>query len=199
MARTLADARAAATKAVRRYLTASADDRTDVLRELAHALVDMRAHFLDGDRRPDWAGRSYAYRQAVGEVYTEAGLPADKKSTLRAATAYHISNVLHERLTPDELAEMNLRDVSARGRNVERRERDSALMSVLRTGPAISTPAEALHAFEAARALLAKTPGEALAGAPKEDRDAVLETLDEIGGEVARLASAARQRGRRKT
>jgi hypothetical protein len=198
MSRSISAIKDAATANLRRYLSAPEDDRTELLRAVAADFVDLREQYITPEGEPDWGGKSYAYRQIVGEIYSDAGVQRGDRSSVRAAIGYHVGNVLRERLSPEELDDLGFRTLSPRDRSVEKREKQNAVLGMFRTGPAPSTVDEAMHAFTAAKALLARVPDEAVVGARAEERRAVVELLSEVSDEAARLTAAARRRGRRK-
>lgn len=89
--------------------------RTQVLRSLAEVVVELRSRTLENGT-PDWAGRSWEYRQAAHAAYEAAGIPADAQAGIQAAIRYHVGNLLRERLTPEELQRAGLLGVSPRER-----------------------------------------------------------------------------------
>lgn len=102
-----------AVKILRAYL---ADHRTDRLRDLAEIVVELRgAHHLD-DGRPDWGGRSAAYRQTMADVYARARVPEERLDTVQAALRYHVGNLLRERASADELEAVGLSPVAPKTR-----------------------------------------------------------------------------------
>lgn len=81
-------------------------ERAPLLRRAAGHLVELRGLYTTRDGDPDWRGQSWAYRQAVGEVYAEAGLEPD--DPLKVALRYHIGNALREDLTEEQLEHAGL-------------------------------------------------------------------------------------------
>lgn len=185
-------------RALRRYHETPEEEHTEIFRDVAACFVALREQYIDTEGAPDWSGRSYAYRQKVGQILDDARVPKDERQRVRAAIAYHVGNVLRTVLSAEELDNLGLRPLSPRDRSAEKREKHSAIMNVFRTGPAISTPAEALHALITARALLSRVPSDALAGGEDDEVLGVREVLAEIELEAERLGSAMRARGRRK-
>lgn len=111
----------AATRQLRKAVAAPAHERTRLLRGVADLLVDLRALHTGTDGETDWAGKSYAYRDAVRDIYAGAGLPADSSDSTKTALRYHVGNVLRERLTPDELVSAGLSRLDPRDRQASRR------------------------------------------------------------------------------
>lgn len=102
-----------AVKILRAYL---ADHRTDRLRDLAEIVVELRgAHHLD-DGRPDWDGRSPAYRQTMADIYASSRVPEERLDTVQAALRYHVGNLLRERASADELEAVGPSPVAPRER-----------------------------------------------------------------------------------
>lgn len=111
----------AATRTLRKAVTAAAPDRTRLLREVADLLVDLRALHTGTDGETDWAGKSYAYRDAVRDIYAGAGLPSEGSDSTKTALRYHIGNALRDRLSPDELEAAGLSRLDPRDRQAKRR------------------------------------------------------------------------------
>lgn len=191
MPNTPTSAIAAATDAVRHYLASPDDQKTGALRTAAEALVNLRSLYLDDDGSPDWGGKTWPYRKTVTEIYDDAGVSAAQRERVRSAIGYHVSALLRERLNEEQLAEIGLRPISARGRSAEKREKQSAMLSVLRGGPVMTTTEEVLQALTAGRALLARIPSAAVVDASAADRSEVREALAEVEEEVTRLVGAA--------
>ena len=101
--------------------------RSDLLRQLAEVVVDLRASFETKDGAPDLSGRSHAYRQCMGDVYTRAHVPRDDFDTIQSALRYHVSNLLHERYSTEDLSAAGLSTLPARRRLDVRREAYLAL------------------------------------------------------------------------
>lgn len=111
----------AATRALRKAAVAEGAERTRLLRYTADLLVDLRALHSDAEGRPDWRGKSYAYRDAVRDIYAGAGLPAESGDATKTALRYHIGVALRERLSTDDLASAGLSQLDPRDRQAHRR------------------------------------------------------------------------------
>jgi hypothetical protein len=196
MDRSIAALRDEAADLLRRYTRAEKDaDRTPLLRRVAEVFVDLRGHFYDDDGVQDWRGRTYPYRQVIGDAYGLANVPKDELSTVQAAVRYHVSNVLRERLSADDLEALGLRPSSARERSVEKRERQSALLSAFRNGPAPSEGLDVLRALAAAHALLSRIPAGSLRDLTDQDRRKAARTfLADLSADVDRLSKDSRRR-----
>lgn len=96
--------------------------RTDLLRQLASVVVDLRSRFSLDDGRPDWGGRSPDYRSYIADLYTRAGVPKDKLDTIQAAMRYHVGNLIRERAPKDELLAVGLTTTAPRDRNAATRD-----------------------------------------------------------------------------
>lgn len=110
-----------ATTALRRAIAAeSGDERTRAYRATADLLVELRTHFTNSDGEPDMRGTSFPYRDAVRDIYAEAGLTSDPNDPVKAALRYHVGNALRERLSADELVAYGLAKANPRDRQRER-------------------------------------------------------------------------------
>lgn len=197
MDRTTDDAQREAIRLLRRYERADGAERTKILRRVAEIFVDLRGSFFDDDGLPDWRGKTWAYKSAVGEVFGESGIERGDWPTLQASIRYHVSAVLRERLSAEDLEAIGLRSVSARERSIEKRERQSAILNAARGNARLETPHDALRALTAAYALLRRIADNAVADLDAEGKKAARGTLDDLGGEVDRLGRASRRRGSR--
>jgi hypothetical protein len=109
-----------ATTACKRYMEADSS-RTEALKDLARAVVKIRQATKDTDGKPDWAGRSQSYRDAIGKVYQEAGVPEDSQANIQAALRYHIGNVLRDEAPPADLKALGLKAEGPRERAATRK------------------------------------------------------------------------------
>src|SRR4051794_5569154 len=151
-----------ATALLRTYLrTEDPLERTQLLKQFAELIVDLREHFLTDTGEPDWRGSTYAYKIAIGDLYRRAGF--QDIGTISAAVRYHVGNVLRERLTPEQLEDLGLRSSTPRARSVEKRERNKALMAALRPGYGHGGPVEPVRGLLGAATLLARIDAEAVA------------------------------------
>ena len=83
--------------------------------QLAHLVVEFRRLF-EHDGRPDWAGRSQSYRDAIYQVYRDAKVPSDSAGGLQAKIRYHVGNVVREVAPPEDLLALGLKPKGPRGR-----------------------------------------------------------------------------------
>jgi len=95
-------------------------------------------------RYGDMAGRSYEYRKAATEVYSQAGVTGDQLSRLKTNVRYHMGNALRRVLTPRELKALGYIEDAPVERQRDRRATDRALLSAVSTSRAAheSTPAK---------------------------------------------------------
>lgn len=110
-----------ATRTLRKALTADATERTRLLRTVADLLVDLRGLHTGADGLPDWRGKSFAYRDAVRDIYAGAGLSSESNDTTKTALRYHVGNALRERLSRDDLEAAGLLALDPRDRQQHRR------------------------------------------------------------------------------
>lgn len=96
--RSLTDLRDDAVALLKKYRRAGDGEGTRLLRDLAGVIVSIRGEFQMPDGRPDWRGRSYAYRVYIRDIYTDAGCSKSEMNTIQAAVRYHLGGVLRERL-----------------------------------------------------------------------------------------------------
>jgi hypothetical protein len=115
----IAETQLAAIAALRNYLAESQPYlKTNLLRQVAERMADLRAQCLTSDGEIDWRGAGWQYRSAAAEVYGMAGLRGDDKETVTSNLRYHIGNELRERLTAEELASAGLSCSSPRQKSV---------------------------------------------------------------------------------
>jgi hypothetical protein len=159
--KSLEDIRQAAVNGYRAALVSDEDERTPHLRDVAEAYIDAREHFYTKDGEPDWAGRSYAYRQWIRETVTLAHLPHDGKQSIQAAVRYHLGNILRDRLDADTLESIGLRKDSPRERSVEKRAGVNALLRLVSGGAPLDNLNDVLDAAKAIHSALTRiTPSD---------------------------------------
>lgn len=100
------------------------EGKTGTLQELAVVVVDIRSQFWDEELgQPDWRGKSWEYRQFIGEMYEQAGIPPDSVSTIQGSLRYHVGNELRKRVARDELDVAGLKAASPKERLYDARKR----------------------------------------------------------------------------
>ncbi|MFI7069536.1 hypothetical protein [Micromonospora sediminicola] len=109
--------------------------RTELYRAIANASVDLREHFLTENGEPDWAGKSWGYREYLRERYSEAGYTRDEARPVQSSVRYHVSIRVRERLTPEEVEDLGLRAENITERVRGDRATRSALFSSLTAAP----------------------------------------------------------------
>ena len=124
--------------------------RTEVLKALAKVVVLIRSKHRDDEGNIDWRGKTWDYRQAIGEMYERAGVPPDSQSGIQSALRYHVGNLIREVATPDELQAAGLLKDSPRDRLNEQRNLASHLWHTLSEIPAAPTNVAEDEAAEAA-------------------------------------------------
>jgi hypothetical protein len=85
------------------------ETKADVLKALAKVVIALRARFRTPEGDVDWAGRSWEYRQQVGQLYAAAGVPSDSAAKIQASIRYHVGNLLRDVASPQELEAVGLR------------------------------------------------------------------------------------------
>lgn len=159
-------------KQVRATDPTNRERRTSLLRDIAELKIELREHYLTDDGEPDWAGKTYAYRAATRELYSQAGYAADEAQATQAAIRYHVGNLIRERVSAEELADLGLRDVSPKERAKASRDARSALLASLQE----SAEPDALRSVTAALQLVKMIGDDRLAGMSDGDR-AVMRVL----------------------
>lgn len=182
-----------AIKSLRRYEAADAGERTRILRHVAEILVDLRALFYTRDGEVDWTGKGRDYRESIANLYGEAGIAPDEARTVRAAVAYHVSNVLRERLTSEDLEHLGLRPLPARDRAREQREHTRSTLSALTgAGGPLTDAAHAIQAARGALSLVSRIDPETLLTITPEERLALSTILHRVSTQSTRLVKVFR-------
>lgn len=97
--------------------------RTDILRDLAKVVVGIRAQFQTPEGKPDWAGQTGPYREAISAMYAQAEIPPDSVSNVQASLRYHVSTVLREVAPTKELTAIGLSPLSSADKQREANKR----------------------------------------------------------------------------
>lgn len=155
-----------AVRVLRRIPTLHDGELTEATKRMAEIIVDIRSHFDTDNGRTDWRGRSYLYRQEIADIYAEAGVPPGDAPRIRQAIAYHVSNVLRERLDDATLKEYGLRSESARTRSRLQRAERTDLVHLARG----SSRADAVQALHVTLTILRKIDPLALPNLAEKDR-----------------------------
>lgn len=113
---------------LREYSRSENGNRTRLLRRAAEITVELRSCF-DYEGRPDWRGRTYAYRIAMSEAFGQAGVTPSETKRLRDALAWHVGEALRATLSAEEIADLGLRDARPRERSAERHDRERAVLN----------------------------------------------------------------------
>ena len=164
-----------------RYPSADAGNKTTILRAVAEHLVEAREHFFTADGEIDYRGRTHAYRRFVGEVFAGANLPPAETRTLQAAARYHVGNILRERLDPETLSDLGLRQASPKERSAEKRASEGESLRVIRGGMALTAEDEIIEAIRVATSLIARIDKDAVRALPDESRQAIAVAIEAAG------------------
>ena len=184
-----------ATRLVRSYVRdPEAPDRTNTLREIARRFVSLRECFLTSDGEPDWRGATYAYKRAVGEIYSMAGPSREEQYRVANTVRYHVGEVLREQLDEATIEELGLRQASPRERSVEKRERERELLDVMR-GPGEGGPIDPLRGAAAAYGALSHIAAEDVAALTEAQRRRLSASLTKVSAECRRVRGAVRDAG----
>lgn len=125
---------AAAVKAVKAVM-ALEGKRTQAYKALAEQVIAMRATFTYNGM-PDWTGKGQETREAVANIYADAGVPTDSLSGIQSSIRSAIRNIYAERAKVDETFAADLKRLNV---NPETNAERSARGSVNQTASATST------------------------------------------------------------
>ncbi|MEV3856079.1 hypothetical protein AB0J38_17360 [Streptomyces sp. NPDC050095] len=78
---------------------------TELLRQISHNVMDLRALFTDSSGRPDWNGTSPQYLALAATLLRDAGIPSDSQAGTRRAIGHHIEDRKRERIPQKDWAE----------------------------------------------------------------------------------------------
>lgn len=167
--------------------TTDAGVRSSAFHAVAAILVEARQYFTDSDGFPDWRGRSYPYRQWVGGVYGDAGVPPEDRARVSASLRYHIGNALREALDPETLESLGLSADSPLARaKVQRGERADLLRSVTGSTTGLES-VDALRAIASARGLLLRVSPAAIADLTPDEAGEAGSLLDDVSRQARAL------------
>jgi|SRR5690554_1238484 len=176
--------------ALRRSRSTEGEERTETLRTVAALLVEARGHFLTADGTVDWGGRTWACRRFSSEIFAAADL-GENVSSVQAAIRYHVSNLLRERLDPEELEAAGLRKESARTRSVLKREKQAAVLATVGPGPALTSAKEITEALATVSTILARIPVDEVRTLAGEDRATVFGSARRVRDAAEALVGAS--------
>ncbi|MEV0267736.1 hypothetical protein AB0H43_03090 [Hamadaea sp. NPDC050747] len=173
---------------LRRLRNAATDaQRTDLLKETARLTVDLREFFLTDSGEPDWAARTWAYRDYLRERYIEAGYPIDEAKTTQAAVRYHVSGYIRTKLASDQVADLGLASGTFNDRKREVRTAQSELLKVALTPPEHASAADESRAIAGALLVLERVNPANFADLSTRQRANVRVVLDKIRDRAGEL------------
>lgn len=158
--------------------------RTDLLKECAAVVAELRQHFHLADGRTDWGGRSPAYRKAMHEAYSRAHVPTDRFDTVQAALRYHVGNLLREIVPADELAAAGLSKISPKERLNRTRDVVAALSM---SGSVAEITGDPIRLLIYAEALIDHVAEDALDGLKGKERVAARDALRGLAERIEEL------------
>lgn len=164
----------------------SGRSRTDLLKEVAELVIQLRRSYTLEDGRADWSGRSPAYRAAIMEIYERGRVPRDRYDTVQAALRYHVGNLLRERVPVEELAAVGLSKVAPRERINRTRDVVAALAE---DGSVASITGDPIRLVTHAEALLDFVDPDRLAELKGKERVAARHGLRHLSARAAELAA----------
>ncbi|RSM66617.1 hypothetical protein DMH03_05810 [Amycolatopsis sp. WAC 01376] len=129
--------------------TAVLRDSLDAKQDLGRVLVELRETFQDDKGRPDYAGKSQAYRSAVTALYEASGLSREDSKRVQGSVRHQVGIVLRRKLSTEQLADY---DLNPQDRNAPRRKGASGPDADQVTNAPASLPDQVaeLHALAAA-------------------------------------------------
>lgn len=113
--------------------------KDEIIRPLARDTVAFRSTFTYMGR-PDWAGRSAQYRNAIYRVYREAGVPSDSHASIQGNMRYHVGNAVRTMAPREDLEALGLDPQGPRDRAGRYRAKPA------RRGPPEKSPAPSARA-----------------------------------------------------
>lgn len=79
------------------------------VKEAASLVIDARSgFFLTPSGHPDYAGRSYAYRQWYGDIIRSLNMEEKDRAKLQSRMRFHMANIIRDRLNDEELKDAGL-------------------------------------------------------------------------------------------
>ena len=171
---------AQAARVVAALQEAVTDPSTSRNKAAAEAIVKLRGLY-EHEGRPDWAGRSSEYRDAIERLYRQAGMPSDSESSVQANLRYHIGNTLRKTAPAEDLHALGM---AAEGplerlRHARRLEPKATTRRLAR--PGVGDPgALASLALETVRTLRTMEPGPEVEPALRRVLDEVLDAIREL-------------------
>jgi hypothetical protein len=106
--------------------TTEGERRTMLYRDLAEQMVELRQHYLTPNGKPDWTGRTGAYRLGVRALFADAGYSPAERQAVQTSVRYHIGNIIRATVAHSDLEDLGLDTVTPkeRARQRTRAERD---------------------------------------------------------------------------
>lgn len=148
------------------------------MRKAAEHVVAIRETFLNSKGQPDMTGTSYAYRTAIREVLTDAGVPESDRHGVLNAIRYHVSNVLHENYSPEQLQEWGVGPISTRERQKSDRQTRARAMRVLSSvEERLTDPDEIAAALRSVSMWLENIEPSAMSATNRKLTDAFLDSI----------------------
>lgn len=170
--------------------------RTDLLKQLAELIVELRSRHTLEDGTPDWSGRTPEYRQAISEIYRRGGVPESLNDTIQAALRYHVGNLLRNRAPQTELKHVGLTSTSPKERMLRQRRELTTLRDQDRVSRATGKKRrpDLLSALSVAQDLLYNYGPEDIRGLTAEDAKEARVFVEAINSEVSRLLAVYTQK-----
>jgi hypothetical protein len=154
---------------------------TDTLRRLALIVVQLRKDSALANGLVDLSGRSPAYRHAIAEIYTRAGVPDEDLDAVQSALRYHVGNEIREQAAAEELEAVGLKPASPKQR------RTTARRAVQAQQANSAKPGDIVRLTSQAVALLEYLDEDAIGGAEARDLAAARVALQRLQTRVSDL------------
>ncbi len=101
-----------------------------VIQDASQEIVELRGMFTH-DEGQDWRGQSGEYQHAIAEVWSRLELQQKERNTVQSLVRFHISNILAEKLSPEEKKRLNIKDKSPNARKKQGRDLNAAAASAV--------------------------------------------------------------------
>ncbi|BCJ41689.1 hypothetical protein GCM10010168_53130 [Actinoplanes ianthinogenes] len=162
------------------------DQRSPILKRVAHLVLELRQHFLTPEGEPDWAGTNGTYRLAMRELYSDAAFPPELINSTQSAVRYHLSTIQRETLTEEQLDDAGLQKASLRERG---HERDKQRSSLVQAAKKLNVPGttDTLRGLIAAQVIVDQTTEKSLISLDTVQQNQAIEALDKLAARVAEL------------
>lgn len=142
--------------------------------------------------QPDWAGRTWAYREFIRSKYSDAGYSKDEARPIQTAVRYHTATAIRDRISAEQVEDAGLQSDDILKRERDRRNVRSAILATV-AAPADDLNADPGRSMAAALLILQRldlAQVAALNGSAKTQARAVLARLAAVGDALSAALEA---------